>query len=291
VPATFARLLARQLEKAADEQGAARYQRPDTLFTLVGLAGSGTMSSELRAKTFSEIRVRATPVIAEQDLRQALASIQSAMSGAPVFDEVTSFDSAVASEAKQSALVAIIASLLAIIGYVWLRFENLVYGLAAVVALTHDVLVTLGCVALASMLADTPVGSLLLLTDFRINMAMIAAFLTIVGYSLNDTIVIFDRLRELRGKNPNVTKELINLTVNQTLSRTILTALTVFVTVVILYALGGEGIHGFAFCMVVGAVSGTYSTVYIASPLVLAFVKLASKPNVKTTASAKPAAV
>ena len=81
---------------------------------------------------------------------------------------------------------------------------------------------------------------------------MIAAFLTIVGYSLNDTIVIFDRLREIRGKNPLVTKDMINLTVNQCFGRTLLTAFTVFITVVILYVLGGEGIHGFAFCMVVG---------------------------------------
>ena len=120
---------------------------------------------------------------------------------------------------------------------------------------------------------DTTIGNMLLLTDFKINMAMIAAFLTIVGYSLNDTIVIFDRLREIRGKNPTLSKEMINLTVNQTLSRTILTALTVFITVVILYALGGEGIHGFAFCMVIGSIAGTYSTVYIASPLVLQLTK------------------
>jgi SecD/SecF fusion protein len=92
-----------------------------------------------------------------------------------------------------------------------------------------------------------------------------------VGYSLNDTIVIFDRLREVRGKNPDITREMINDTVNQTLSRTILTALTVFITVLILYVLGGEGIHGFAFAMLIGTIAGTYSTIYIASPLVLWF--------------------
>jgi SecD/SecF fusion protein len=122
-----------------------------------------------------------------------------------------------------------------------------------------------------------------MLSDFKINMAMIAAFLTIVGYSLNDTIVIFDRLREIRGKNPLVTKELINLTVNQCLGRTLLTAFTVFITVVILYVLGGEGIHGFAFCMVVGSIAGTYSTVYIASPLVLFFMKHVPPPGGRPT--------
>jgi len=114
-------------------------------------------------------------------------------------------------------------------------------------------------------------------------MAMIAAFLTIVGYSLNDTIVIFDRLREIRGKNPLVTKELINLTVNQVLGRTLLTAFTVFITVVILYVLGGEGIHGFAYCMVIGSIAGTYSTVYIASPLVLVFMKHVPPPGGRPT--------
>jgi SecD/SecF fusion protein len=203
----------------------------------------------------------------------ALAAVQHKMESIPLFDEVTTFESSVAGETKTSAIIAIVVSLIALVIYIWFRFENFVFGLAAVVALAHDVLVTLGCVALAGYLTNTPLGPLLMLNDFKINMAMIAAFLTIVGYSLNDTIVIFDRLREIRGKNPMVTKEMINGTMNQCLSRTILTALTVFITVVILYVLGGEGIHGFAFCMVIGSIAGTYSTVYIASPLVLVFMK------------------
>jgi SecD/SecF fusion protein len=193
------------------------------------------------------------------------------MKNTPVFDETTSFESSVASETKQSAVFAVIASLIAIVAYVWFRFDNFIFGLAAVIALAHDVLVSLGAVAIASYLSRTGAGPLFMFTDFKINMAMIAAFLTIVGYSLNDTIVIFDRLREIRGKNPLITRDMINLTVNQTMSRTILTAFTVFLTVLILYILGGEGIHGFAFCMVVGSVAGTYSTIYIASPLVLQF--------------------
>ncbi|MCA9098891.1 MAG: protein translocase subunit SecDF, partial [Planctomycetaceae bacterium] len=108
---------------------------------------------------------------------------------------------------------------------------------------------------------------------FKINLTMIAAFLTIVGYSLNDTIVIFDRIREIRGKNPHITRDMINLAVNQTLSRTILTAGTVFVTVIILYAMGGEGIHGFAYAMLIGTVVGCYSTIYVASPAVLWFME------------------
>jgi SecD/SecF fusion protein len=108
-----------------------------------------------------------------------------------------------------------------------------------------------------------------MINDFRINLAMIAAFLTLVGFSLNDTIVIFDRVREVRGKNPRITPEMVNGSLNQTLSRTILTSLTVWLVVIVLYVMGGEGIHGFAFCLTVGVLVGTYSTIYIASPVML----------------------
>ena len=96
-----------------------------------------------------------------------------------------------------------------------------------------------------------------------------AAFLTIIGYSLNDTIVIFDRIREVRGKSPQLTGDMINLSVNQTLSRTLLTSLTTLIVVVILYAMGGQGIHGFAFALVVGVVVGSYSSIFIAAPILL----------------------
>lgn len=276
--ATFARYIEEQLEsiKAADGQ-TRKYAKAESLFSLEGMEGKGLTVGEGKVKTYSTILLSVNPSVDPSDAKTALIAIQNNMKNTPVFDEVTSFESSVASETKHSAVYAVIAALLAIVIYVWFRFENLVFGLAAVVALAHDVLVSLGCVALASYLYQVPVlGPGLLLTDFKINMAMIAAFLTIVGYSLNDTIVIFDRLREIRGKNPLVTKELINLTVNQCLGRTLLTAFTVFITVVILYVLGGEGIHGFAFCMVVGSIAGTYSTVYIASPLVLFFMKHAA---------------
>jgi SecD/SecF fusion protein len=100
-------------------------------------------------------------------------------------------------------------------------------------------------------------------------MPMLAAFLTLVGYSLNDTIVVFDRVREVRGKNPAITAEMINLSLNQTLSRTLLTGSTTLMVVVILYVFGGEGIHGFSYCLVIGMVVGTYSTIYIAAPALL----------------------
>lgn len=274
-PSTLAGLIQREIEKipGSAESGGSKYGRADSLFSLEGRSGSGLLVTGSKSRTYSEISLKSAPAIEEGDLQAALNSISTTMENSPVFDEVTSFESSVANETKLSALAAIIVSLVSIVIYVWFRFDNLIFGLAAVVALAHDVLVALACVVLASYLSRTAIGEALMFTDFKINMPMIAAFLTIVGYSINDTIVIFDRLREVRGKNPQVTKEMINLTLNQCLSRTILTALTVFLTVLILYALGGEGIHGFAFCMVVGAIAGTYSTVYIASPLVLWFME------------------
>jgi SecD/SecF fusion protein len=99
----------------------------------------------------------------------------------------------------------------------------------------------------------------------------IAALLTLVGYSVNDTIVVFDRIREVRGKNPLLTPQMINDGVNQTLSRTLLTSFSVWIVVFVLYVFGGPGVHLFAFVMVVGVIVGTYSSIYIASPLLLIF--------------------
>ena len=110
-----------------------------------------------------------------------------------------------------------------------------------------------------------------MLDDFKIDLPSVAALLTLVGYSVNDTIVVFDRIREVRGKNPDLTPKMLNDSVNQTLSRTILSSLTVWLVVFVLYVFGGPGVHLFAFVMVVGVIVGTYSSIYIASPLLLMF--------------------
>ncbi len=102
--------------------------------------------------------------------------------------------------------------------------------------------------------------------------------LTLIGFSTNDTIVIFDRIREIKGKTPHLTIKMVNDAINQTLSRTILTSLTAWLVVVILYILGGEGLHGFAFALVVGFLSGTYSTVYIATPILIDWVGTKTEP-------------
>ena len=195
--------------------------------------------------------------------------MRDSMASTPMFEEVSKFSTAVGGEMQQQAILAMVISLAAIIAYIWFRFQRITFGFAAVAALVHDVLIVLGVMALASMLSNNPVGSLLMLYDFKINLPMIAAFLTIVGYSLNDTIVIFDRIREVRGKNPALTEDMINRSLNQTLARTVLTSLTTFFVVAILYAFGGEGIHGFAFCLLIGVIVGTYSSIFVASPVLL----------------------
>ena len=137
--------------------------------------------------------------------------------------------------------------------------------------LIHDLFFTLGIIAACHYLHGTWLGNLLGIRTSRSTCRPIAALLTLVGYSVNDTIVVFDRIREVRGKNPMLTPQMINDSVNQTLSRTMLTSMTVWLVVIVLYVFGGEGVHLFAFVMVVGVIVGTYSSIYIASPLLLIF--------------------
>jgi len=141
-----------------------------------------------------------------------------------------------------------------------------------VVALVHDVLVTLGMIALSIYVVSgiPTVADALQIDAFQISLPIVAAFLTIIGYSLNDTIVVFDRIREVRGKSSQLTSDMINASINQTLSRTLLTSLTTLVVVLILYFAGGAGIHGFAFALVIGVIVGTYSSIFVASPALLA---------------------
>jgi SecD/SecF fusion protein len=160
---------------------------------------------------------------------------------------------------------------LAILLYLWFRFGNWTFGAAAVICLIHDLCFTLGAIAVCHYLHLVPGLDFLGIQDFKIDLAAVAALLTLVGYSVSDTIVVFDRIREVRGKNPKLTAQMINDSVNQTLSRTILTAATVFLVSIVLYAFGGEGVHLFAFVMVMGVLVGTYSSVFVAAPLLLIF--------------------
>jgi SecD/SecF fusion protein len=183
------------------------------------------------------------------------------------------FDSQLAKDTQLRAMYAILASWAAILLYLWFRFGNWTFGMAAVLCLIHDLFFTLGGIAFSHYIHKWWPGlaNFLLIQDFKIDLPAVAALLTLVGYSVNDTIVVFDRIREVRGKNPLLTPQMINDSVNQTLSRTLLTAFSVWLVVIVLYVWGGEGIHLFAFVMVIGVIVGTYSSIYIASPLLLIF--------------------
>ena len=160
----------------------------------------------------------------------------------------------IGSELSGKAIMAIISALGLIMLYISIRFE-FNFALGAIAALTHDVLITLGMFSLLS---------------YEISLPIIAAFLTIVGYSLNDTIVIFDRIREnLKSSKNQPYTAIVNTSINESLSRTVITSLTTFVVVFILWVFGGEVIHNFAFAMIVGVIVGTYSSIYIASTLVI----------------------
>jgi SecD/SecF fusion protein len=188
----------------------------------------------------------------------------------PFFPASNAIGAAVAGSTRLQAIYAIIASWALIILYLWIRFQGVGFGLAAVIALIHDVLVMLGGLAFSYWLARIPgVSEFLLIEPFKINLPIIAAFLTIIGYSVNDTIVVFDRIREIRGKDPNLTRKMVNDATNQTLSRTIITSLTVFIVVVVLYIFGGQPLRGFSFGLTIGVITGTYSSIYIAAPILL----------------------
>jgi preprotein translocase subunit SecF len=158
----------------------------------------------------------------------------------------------VGQELKRKGQLAIIFTLIAMLVYIGIRFD-FYFAPGAVVALVHDVIVVMG-----------------FLTFFHkeYNLSILAALLTIVGYSVNDTIIVYDRIREHAKKiNANTIDEVVNQSVNETLSRTIITSTTVLIVVIILFISGGGVIHDFAFCFIIGAITGSYSSIFIASPL------------------------
>ncbi|MCU1324621.1 MAG: protein-export rane protein SecF [Acidobacteriaceae bacterium] len=157
---------------------------------------------------------------------------------------------------QKQAWLATLYSLLGMLIYLWFRFE-LIYGVAAVVAVFHDTLITVGAFSL---------------TNQEITLTVIAAILTLIGYSMNDTIVVFDRIREnLAMSRKETLSDVVNRSINQTLSRTVLTSGLTFLTVLSLYLFGGEVLHGFSFALVVGILIGTYSSIAVAAPMLVAY--------------------
>lgn len=195
--------------------------------------------------------------------------VSAALTQAQTLAEVQSFSPAVASSFRAQAITAVILSTLLIVIYVWVRFNSFRYSLAAIVCTLHDCLVAIGFVALATIVYDWNPGlaGKLGILPFKIDLNVVAAVLTILGYSLNDTIIVMDRIRENRGKLPYASRRVINDAINQTISRTIITAGTTFLATMVLYIVGGEGVRVFAYTMLIGILVGTYSSIAVAAPL------------------------
>ena len=181
------------------------------------------------------------------------------------FRRVENVGPKVSSELLKSGIIAILVSLAAMLFYIWIRFEWQ-FSLGAILALFHDIIITLGFFSLFSL---------------EINLSIVAAVLTIVGYSMNDTVVIFDRVREnLRKFSDIKIYELTNISINETLSRTIITSVTTLLALLSIYIFGGEILKGFSLAMILGVIFGTYSSIYIANP-VLVRLRVSQKTIIK----------
>jgi preprotein translocase subunit SecF len=227
----------------------------------LGKAGfAGSIVTTIGKPEEHEIYVRVPLVAGEKDedlAPRVVASLKTAQ-GANAFTvrSQSYIGPTIGKELVKKALGAVLGSMLGMLVYIWWRFE-FQWGLAAVIALVHDTIITLG---------------LFSLFGYEMSLPVVAAFLTLVGYSVNDTVVIFDRIREnLRAKGGTVTNlpDVINTSMNQTLSRTILTSLLTWIVCAFLFALGGPALRDFSFVMVVGIIVGTYSSIYIASPFLV----------------------
>ena len=177
------------------------------------------------------------------------------------FRRVENVGPKVSSELLQSGIIAISLSLAAMLFYIWIRFEWQ-FSIGYIIALFHDVIITVGILSILSL---------------EVNLSIIAAVLTIVGYSMNDTVVIYDRIRENLGKYIKLNiSETADLSINETLSRTIITSATTLLALISIYILGGEILRGFSFAMILGVIIGTYSSIFVAAP-VLKFFKVSYK--------------
>ncbi|MBK1636197.1 protein translocase subunit SecF [Rhodovulum adriaticum] len=207
-------------------------------------------------KNVAQVRIQAQDG-QESVTPETIAAVEAALQQvAPdiTFPSVESVGPKVSGELIRTAVLAVALAIFAVLVYIWLRFEWQ-FSLGAVAALVHDVTLTIGIFAALQI---------------KFDLAIIAALLTIVGYSLNDTVVVFDRVREnLRRYKKMALKEVLNLSINETLSRTVMTSVTTLLALIALFVLGGDVIRGFVFAMIWGVVVGTYSSVFVASNILL----------------------
>jgi len=215
----------------------------------------------------------AQPAMWDTDLAQReWELLASALQEETSMASVDKFSSSVAETFRARAVAAIVLSFVLITIYIWVRFGSVRYSMAAIVCLTHDVLTCIGLIALAEIVYDMPAMQGLVqslgIMPFKIDLNMIAAILTIIGYSLNDTIIVMDRIRENRGRLPYASAEVVERSVNETISRTVITSGTTLMAVLTMYFFGGEGVRAFSYALTIGIIVGTYSSIAVAAPLV-----------------------
>lgn len=179
----------------------------------------------------------------------------------------------VGAELRTQALLAVVLSVIAILIYIAFRFE-FVYGMGAIIAIVHDIIVAIAAVVIVQKLG---------LFNLDADQSVLAALLTVIGFSINDTVIIFDRIRENKERHKNMPLiPLMNLSINETLSRTVNTVLTVVIVLVVMVLFGGEVLRGFSFVMLIGILTGTYSSIYIASAFVVWYLEKVKKVNVES---------
>jgi SecD/SecF fusion protein len=205
----------------------------------------------------------------EQFAQQEWDMLRTAYTQTTLLASVQNFSSAIAETFRTQAIVALLVSFGLIMIYVWMRFGSFRYSMASILPVFHDAGIAVGFIAISGWLYDHfPIVSFIGIHPFKIDLGMIAGLTTIIGYSINDTIIVLDRIRENRGKLAYATRECINLSINQTMSRTFITSGTTMFLLIVIVALGGDSVSSFAWTLLVGIIVGTYSSFAIAAPLV-----------------------
>ncbi|MFC6998486.1 protein translocase subunit SecDF [Rufibacter roseus] len=220
-----------------------------------------TFGAPSRLKITTSYLINDESTEADEQVKAALMTgLQEYQAQNPTIQSSSKVGATMADDIQKQALIAVLLSFAGIFLYVALRFSRWQYSLGGVVALIHDALVVIAAFAIARLFGIA----------YEIDQVFIASILTIIGYSINDTVVIFDRIREYTRENPRLKfRDVINPALNSTFSRTIITSLTLFLVVIVLFIFGGETLRGFSFAMIVGTLTGTYSTLFIATPLVV----------------------
>ncbi|MDG1708806.1 MAG: protein translocase subunit SecF [Emcibacteraceae bacterium] len=263
--ASFALYFTKGLNFGIDFKGGflieAHLKKPADLAKIRGLTGELGLG-DVSIQTFGEdnqilIRIEEHETMSLNEVVNLVqTTLQNGVDDVITFQRTESVGGVVSGELIQSGIMSVGLAIGAVLFYIWIRFEWQ-FGLGAVIALVHDIILTVGMFSL---------------TQLEFNLSIIAAILTIVGYSLNDTVVVYDRIREnLRKYRKKEIPDLVNVSLNETLARTIMTSLTTLLALGALFYFGGEAIHGFTAAMIWGVFVGTYSSIFIASPVLLWF--------------------